>query len=563
MLGAVTVPAGYTVTGGLSTSLAVGESDTFTIRLDTVMAGTNAGDVSFCVNDADENPFNFRITGIVLAPGDLDPTFGTGGIARASYPSMEPPYSMPIQADGKIILAGYTYVSGGGNDFSVVRYNVDGTLDTSFSGDGWVTTRLSTSEDKAHSAAIQSDGKIVVAGVSGNHFALVRYNVDGSLDTSFSTDGMVTTPVGSVDDAWAVAIQFDDKIVVAGSAWVSGGSNDIALVRYNADGSLDTSFGVGGKVTTDMGVLSSDVGYSMVLQPDGKIVVAGVSGSDFALVRYNPDGSLDTSFDGDGKVTTDFGAANGESARSVALQPDGKIVVAGFLSTGSQADFAVARYNTDGSLDTSFSGDGKVTTGLLGSSVDYAYGVAVQSDGKIVVAGSSSRSIGELNDLVLVRYNADGSLDGSFSGGGKLIADLGSNDAGYGVALQSDGRIVVAGLIRSGFGAARYISGIVTPEITVVSDGFMLADGDTAPRTADGTDFGLATQGGAPISRVFTVRNDGMAPLTLGTVMVPTGYTLTEGLSTSLAPGASDTFTIQLDTATAGTKTGDVLVRDE
>ncbi len=563
VLGAATVPAGYTLMEGLSTSLAPGESDTFTIRLDMAIAGTKAGDVSFCVNDADENPFNFRITGTVLAPGDLDPTFGTGGIAHAGFPTIEEPCSVPIQPDGKIVLAGYTYVTGNGQDFSVVRYNVDGTLDTSFSGDGWVTTRLTANEDKARSAAIQSDGKIVVAGhsyvtVSGNDFSVVRYNVDGSLDTSFSTDGMVTTAVGMMDDAWAVAIQFDDKIVVAGWTSTSSGTGDIALVRYNADGSLDTSFGVGGKVTTDVGVLSNDAAYSMVLQPDGKIVVAGVSGGDFALVRYNPDGSLDTSFDGDGKVTTDFGSTNGESARSVALQPDGKIVVAGSINNSSQSDFAVARYNADGSLDTSFSGDGKVTTDLLGSSTDNGYSVAIQSDGKIVAAGSMYRydSIGY--DLALVRYNADGALDTSFSAGGKLIADFGTSEIGYGVAFQPDGRIVVAGLLKGGYGVARYISGVVAPEITVASDGFVLADGDTAPRTADGTDFGLATQGGVPTSRVFTVRNDGTAVLTLGAVIVPAGFTVTEGLSTSLAPGASDTFTIQLDTVTPGIKAGEV-----
>ena len=243
-----------------------------------------------------------------------------------------------------------------------------GDLDTSFDSDGKVTTEVGSTDDFARSVAIQSDGKIVAAGFSSNgsdwDFALVRYNTDGSLDTSFDSDGKVTTAIGSGDDhAVSVAIQSDGKIVAAG---YSNGSNwDFALVRYNTDGSLDTNFDSDGKVTTAIGG-GADYAVSVAIQSDGKIVAAGYSNGsnfDFALVRYNTDGSLDTSFDSDGKVTTDFGSGS-DYGSSVTIQSDGKIVAAGGSSNGSNRDFALVRYNTDGSLDTSFDSDGKVTTAI-------------------------------------------------------------------------------------------------------------------------------------------------------------------------------------------------------
>jgi len=541
-LGAVAVPAGYTVTEGLSASLAPGASDTFTVQLDTATAGTKTGEISFSNDDPNENPFNFQIRGTVLGPGDLDPTFGTGGLVVTDIgPYADYGRAMALQPDGKIVVAGYSSMSIN-DDFAVVRYNADGSLDTSWSGDGKVTTDFDFSNETARSVAVQPDGKIVVAGygtAGGNDdFAVVRYNADGSLDTSFDGDGKVTTAIGSGAD-WgrSVTLQPDGKILVVGRSG-AGGVFTFALVRYNPDGSLDTSFDGDGKVTTVIG--SSSQGYNVIVQPDGRIVVAGESGNDIALARYNSDGSLDTSFDGDGRATTDLGFT-GDSGYDVALQPDGKIVVSGM----SNYDFAVVRYNANGSLDTSFSGDGTVVTNLGAS--DMGLSVALQSDGKIVVGGQSSGA------FAVARYNADGLLDTSFSGDGRVTTALG---AGYGMALQSDGKIVVAGDSASSFAAVRYLGDAPAPEITVLGNGISIPDGDTTPGTAEGTDFGAVPQGSAALSRVFTVRNDGGAALTLGAVTVPTGFTLTEELSPSLAPGASDTFTVQLDTATAGAKTG-------
>ena len=276
-------------------------------------------------------------------------------------------------------------------------------LDPTFGGTGKVTTDFSGSEDSASSVAVQADGKIVAAGYSypGPDFAVVRYNSDGSLDPSFGGTGKVTTNVISWDIATSVAIQADGKIVAAGGSGSSGSIDDFALVRYNTDGSLDTSFGGTGKVTTDFG--SYDSAYSVAIQADGKIVAAGSSANtsdfDFALARYNRDGSLDTSFGGTGKVMTDF-TASYDFADSIAIEADGKIVAAGYTDP-PKSDFALARYNSDGSLDTSFGGTGKITTDFSRSEAQ-ARSVAIQADGKLVAAGYSGHT--SQHDFTLVRY---------------------------------------------------------------------------------------------------------------------------------------------------------------
>ena len=208
--------------------------------------------------------------------------------------------------------------------------------DTGFGTGGKVTTPIGTDSDYAQDVAVQADGKIIVSGYTkvslfDTDFALVRYNADGSLDTGFGTGGKVTTAFGTgYDEAYSVTVQADGKIIVAGSA--NNGSEDFALVRYNADGSLDSGFGTGGKVTTPIGA-GTDTAYDVLVQSDGKIVVAGQAsgtGYDFALARYNADGSLDTGFGTGGTVLTAV-SANNDYGRFVALQSDGKIVVGGDL----------------------------------------------------------------------------------------------------------------------------------------------------------------------------------------------------------------------------------------
>ena len=391
-------------------------------------------------------------------PGDLDTTFDSDGKVTTDFGGpFDRASGVAIQPDGKIVAAGVSGDGVSGNDFVLARYTRDGALDTGFDTDGKVTTDFGSRFEEASGVAIQPDGKIVAAGTSGDFslsdFALARYNGDGSLDSSFDIDGKVTTDFGSLDQALGVAIQPSGKIVAAGFSGVFP-LVDFVLARYNRDGSLDTSFDADGKVTTDFGS-SSELATSVSIQPDGRIVAAGFSGDDFALARYNGDGSLDTSFDTDGKVTTDFGSFGqaSEVAHGVAIQPNGKIVAAGFSGDFPLSDFALARYNGDGSLDTRFDTDGKVTTDF--GSFDQALGVAMEHDGRIVAAGTSGDF--SLLDFALARYNGDGSLDTSFDTDGKVTTDFGSFDQASEVAIQPNGRIVAAGFSQPDFALARYV----------------------------------------------------------------------------------------------------------
>ncbi len=364
-------------------------------------------------------------------------------------------YSVIVQVDGKIVVSGGS-ASAGSNDFAVARYNRDGSLDTTFGGTGKVITDIgSSSFDIGYSVTVQADGKIVVAGYSNSggsdNFALTRYLGDGSLDTSFGNAGKVLTDIGigTLDQGYSLTVQADGKIVVAGLT-TSGGSNNFALTRYLSNGSLDTSFGGTGKVVTDIGSNTDDDGRSVTVQADGKIVVAGYSHNggvwDFALTRYNTGGSLDTSFGSAGKVITDIGSSSYDIGHSVTVQADGKIVVTGFSYIGGSYNFALIRYLSNGSLDTSFGSGGKVVTDIGSGTDDYPESVTLQADGKIVVAGVSN-SGGPSSDFALARYLSDGSLDASFGSAGKVVTDFSDNsyEQGFSVTVQADGKIVVAG----------------------------------------------------------------------------------------------------------------------
>jgi uncharacterized delta-60 repeat protein len=416
----------------------------------------------------------FSIPSAAAAEGDLDTSFGGDGIVTTTFGDAEGvAESIALQSDGKIVAAGYLTV-GGNWDVAVVRYNADGSLDTSFDADGIVTTAIGAEGDFAESMALQSDGKILAAGASdygaANEIAVVRYNTNGSLDTTFGTagadgiDGVVTTSIGDTSaSAFSITQQIDGKIVVAGAS-----GNQFVLVRYNADGSLDTSFDADGIVTTAIG--SGALVNSITLQSDGKIVAAGYSSTNinnisvFTVARYNTNGSLDTTFgtagaDGiDGVVTTSIGVVNAV-ANSIKLQSDGKIVAAGVSYTGAGNDIALVRYNADGSLDTSFDADGIVTTAF--GNANEVISVALQSDGKIVAAGYSN--VGGNYDFAVVRYNANGSLDTSFGEDGVVTTDVGNHDQiAMSVAIQSDGKIVAVGYSYSTLGyeveVVRYIA---------------------------------------------------------------------------------------------------------
>jgi len=408
---------------------------------------------------------------VQAADGDPDKSFGKSGMVVTEFSnSQSVAHAIAIQGDGKIVAAG-----GIGNNavavagFALVRYNTDGSLDASFGVGGKLTTQFDGGSSAA-AIAIQSDGKIVAGGFAGvlsnSRFALVRYNRDGSLDTGFGASGKVTSQFGASTSVSVITIQPDGKIVAAGFAGELNKTSSFAVARYNGDGSLDASFGTSGMVTT--GLLDSSDAYAIATQSDGKIVLAGHAssinpqrGSFFGLARYNSDGSLDASFGTDGKVTTSLAGFSGvfSSARALILSPDGKIVAAGTASNGGRASFvALAHYNSDGSLDTSFGAGGTAVTAFLDSE-SIARAIVFRPDGKTVAVGATFKSKGSV--FALARYNNDGTPDKNFGTDGKVITSFtdASDDDANAVAIQSDGKIVAAGIsyeLNSDFGLARY-----------------------------------------------------------------------------------------------------------
>jgi uncharacterized delta-60 repeat protein len=412
-----------------------------------------------------------------LAPGSLDPTFDGEGIVITPVTGFnDTARTVAVQSDGKIVVGGY-FSANNEADFVIARYNSNGSLDTAFDGDGFAIVSID-GFDTVYSLAIQPDGKIVVAGNAVNTatsfrgVAIVRLNPDGSLDTTFDGDGKTTAPYGNFGVIRSVALQPDGKIVVAGG--LSDGVDFNSLFfRFNADGSPDTSFDGDGKILVEMSAFDDDI-TAVAVQPDGKIVGGGygiiqptpnVFHDDFMVVRLNTDGSLDSSFDGDGKLNTPVGPSL-DRALGMALQADGKIVLTGFTQDLSfNLDVATVRYNPNGSLDTTFDGDGKIIT-PIGAGNDFGTSIKIQSDNKIVVGGYASN--GSNNDFAVIRYNADGSLDASFDGDGKVITPVGSdNDQSNAMALQPDGKIVLAGTSRIGtnddFAVVRYLGDATAP----------------------------------------------------------------------------------------------------
>lgn len=385
------------------------------------------------------------LVGVAAAgPGDPDPGFGGDGIVTTTLSlTADYGYGVAVQPDGKLIVAGVT----GTNpfqDFAVTRYNPDGSPDLTFGSTGAAFVDFGGDSDTARAAVVQPDGKIVVAGHSYDganiNFALARLNADGSLDTTFGGGlGYVTTDFSSDNDRGLdVLLQDDGKIIVTGDSR-NGPNLNYALARYNPDGSLDNSFDGDGRVTTDFG--GQDFGRKSVLQDDGKIIMVGEASLAFGLARYNPDGSLDNSFDGDGKVTTTF-AGLSDYGEDVIVGPAGEIVAVGRVYNGADFDMGVAKYNLDGSLDNSFHFDGRQVIDL--GAGESAYAVQVQANGKVLIGGGSNL-LGSF-DFALVRLNSDGTLDGGFGFGGSSLVEITSgNDTPFDMLLQPDGRPVLAG----------------------------------------------------------------------------------------------------------------------
>jgi uncharacterized delta-60 repeat protein len=394
-----------------------------------------------------------------LNAGALDPTFGTGGIVIRSFPD----WTTTALATAVLPNGDYLVLAG----TQVLRLLPDGSPDAGFGTGGAVALDFDPS-----ALALAPDGSFLVVGRTTaayqqpSQFEVERFTPQGSLDSAFGAGGRVITPFGASAAATAVALQSDGKIVVVGADNLPPNPDvwdpheDFAVERLNPDGSLDVSFGTGGQATLDFGG-SVDAANAVAIQPDGKIIVSGSSAGPtlsspwvLALARLNPDGSPDNSFGAAGKVTTAFGAV-GENAAGLVLQPDGKIVQAGWSSDGNTL---LVRYNPSGGPDATFGTGGKVLTPSL-----VAGGLALQADGDLVVAGARSQA-GNSN-FALARYLPDGTPDPNFGTGGVVTTDLGTAmDTAVAVTVQGSGageKILVAGTRYGGtansYGLVRYL----------------------------------------------------------------------------------------------------------
>jgi uncharacterized delta-60 repeat protein len=337
--------------------------------------------------------------------GSPDASFSENGFADFSLDAgLDEADDVARQADGKIIAGGFTTGAGNVSKGAIVRLNADGSLDGSFNGTGLATTDAGGTTNAVTKLLIQPDGKIVAAGYGGPGFdgVVTRLNPDGLPDSTFDGDGTTTFDFGGTNYVDAIARQSDGKLVVLGWTFPGGG---MWLVRLNVDGSPDTSFDGDGR--KPLPLATGDIGFDLLVQPDGKLVlIGGGEGSGFLVTRLTPDGSFDESFgNGEGIVAVNFGTSDTDYPSSGAvLQANGKIVIAGYTKTGPSESVAVARLQPGGALDTTFSSNGLQT--LPGTS-SRAYGVGLQADGRIVVAGESGP------DALVARLFGDG-----FQGGG-------------------------------------------------------------------------------------------------------------------------------------------------
>jgi uncharacterized delta-60 repeat protein len=437
----------------------------------------------------------FLTSDAVTRDGDFDPSFGTNGkTADAFYRGSD---GLAVQPDGKIIVGGTQFQDP--QFCKVLRLNPDGSPDFSFGGSARVGLQLGTTECRVHSIAVQPDGKILVGGAAssgtasgGLNFAVARLNADGSYDQTFNGNGRVIVDFfNSYDEAFSVMIQQDGRIVLAG--FVANGPNngstyDFALIRLNPDGSFDNSFGVNGRVVNDIsGTNNADRAFDAVLQSDGKIVMAGdiflgaPAYYDFAVARFNTDGSIDNTFDGDGRVFTALVNGNHETAWKVAVQKNGKIIAGGrteqIFPTVMDDDSALVRYNPNGSLDTTFDGDGKLVRDFsLNGEGDDVRALKVLTSGKIIFGASvpnPDRNPSQHTDLLIIRLLDSGQLDPNFGSGGKKQIDFADvvnpqptpplpytgEGSSMNMVIQRDGKIVVS--VAVVLGRDRHDVGIV------------------------------------------------------------------------------------------------------
>jgi len=403
--------------------------------------------------------------------GLLDPAFGAGGkVITSAGPGLDWAYDVAIQPDGKLVVTGFGQFLTEFNAFVFLtaRYDADGTLDTEFGDGGKAITHFDAegalqrgATASAYGVVIDEAGKILVAGAVssgtlGTGTGVVRYTSSGQLDASFADGGRKVVSGISTGGQFPkpLLLQPDGKILLSGSV-----ADGLGVARLHADGSMDAAFGTGGIASVDVPDASDVDGIAGALQADGKIVVAGhllaVSGElEMVVARFDEDGSLDVTFGDEGLVRMDVKASGYFLTADVAVQAEQKILVLGSIDNGVNLDVAVVRLNPDGTLDGSFGVDGTAIARPVPRHFDYAAGMTLQDDGKILVAGYSSGSEG--TGSTIVRLTCTGLLDRTFDGNGSAFVSFGKQyrSLGQALAVQPDGNVVVAG-VQSDFSQKR------------------------------------------------------------------------------------------------------------
>jgi uncharacterized delta-60 repeat protein len=399
--------------------------------------------------------------------GILDASFDVDGKVMTEFGTYNSAINaLALQPDGKIIAAGATFNTASYFQLALTRYHSNGSLDTTFGNGGKVTSNLPGLKLSLCSVVVQSDGKILGAGIIYNNYydsqaILVRYNADGSPDSAFGTDGMLIRDNANIS---AIALQPDGKILAAGFTFENALDKDILVVRYNVDGSVDTSFGNSGKATSSVG--NRDFANAIALQPDGKIVVAGYVytsetgyATNYCLVRYSGDGVQDLGFGTDGMVIIDIDES--DEASSIKIQPDGKIVFSGLSSDTGSETYILGRLMADGTLDNNFG-----TAGLVsGQGAGMAKSITLQSDGKLILAGSAPNEGSHM--IGLMRFHQNGSVDTNFGNNGSACTVFMSSSKANALLVQPDSKIIIGGEAGTTFGGnykpdfalARYVAG--------------------------------------------------------------------------------------------------------
>lgn len=505
---------------------------------------------------------SLAVTAVASAsPGELDATFGSAGFAAADITgtTAEAISDLAIDAQGRIVVVGWT--GGSNSQFAVVRYLASGAPDSTFGSGGVVTTDVSSGSDVPIAVAVQSDDKVVVAGLgqtTNDDFAVVRYNTDGSLDSSFDGDGKKLIDLSSSSDqANALAIQPDGKIVLGG--YIGTGSQSFALVRLGTDGSLDSSFDSDGQVTTDFSSSTSDAINALVVQSDGKLVAGGRSDSAIALARYSSDGTPDSTFGSSGKTTATPSGVTVNLAFDLARRANGGYVVAGEAGTADRT-FLLAGFDSGGALDSSFgtSGNGAVLTNVTSIQRDLALDVEVDPDGRLVVAGVANLIGSTSSKTVLARYEADGQLDATFGSSGVAQFDLTTGvDGAYAMKRQSDGKYVLGGFGYSGalgtdgsFTIARVQGDVADLSLTESSSSTALAVGESATVSLTATNTGPQSAAAVRLTDLIPAGTT-VTGVATSQGSCTTGTTVDCSLG-SLAAGDSATVTVTLRGDTSG-----------